>query len=87
MRFENLLRLVREERRRIASLRASSPNDDDIAGVVAEQAQYDSHLLELAQMLDVPTPRAMPDGGGLYTDHRAMLEDRLAEAGADVRQD
>ena len=87
MTFEQLLGLVRDQRRRIADLQASSAkSDDDVTAAMAEQALYDSRLIELARMLDVPTPSAMPSDGGLFEDHRAMLEDRLAEAGADVRR-
>jgi hypothetical protein len=86
MTFERLLGLVRDQRRRIADLQElPAKTDDDIAAVMVEQTLYDSRLIELARMLDVPPPRTRPDDGGLYADHRAMIEDRLAEAGADVR--
>lgn len=86
MTFEHLLRLVRDQRERIADLHAAAGrSEDDIAAGMVEQALYDSRLVELARMLDVPLPGSMPHDGGLYADHRAMIEDRLAEAGADVR--
>jgi hypothetical protein len=84
--FEDLLRLVRDQRARIGGLRATDvKSDDDIGELMAEQALYDARLVDLARMLDVPVPRAMPREGGLYADHRVLIEDRLAEAGADVR--
>ena len=48
MTFEALLRLVREQRVRIADLRGSAErSDDDIATMRVEQSLYDGRLLEL----------------------------------------
>ncbi|HVM09861.1 MAG TPA: hypothetical protein VM345_15445 [Acidimicrobiales bacterium] len=86
MKFEDLLRQLRDQRTRIGELReVAAKSDDDIGTLMAEQALYDSRLVDLARMLDVPVPHAMPREGGLYADHRVLIEDRLAEAGADVR--
>lgn len=59
--------------------------DDDIADRMVDQALYDARLVQLAHMLDVPVPLGGPSDGGLFADHRHLLEDHLAEAGADVR--
>lgn len=86
MRFERLLRLTRDQRVRIDELEAAGDkSEDDLSVLIVEQALYDSRLVELARMLDVPLPHAMPADDGLFADHRGQIEDRLAEAGADVR--
>ena len=85
MEFEQLCRVAREQRARVADLRDSDLDEDGIAALRVEQALYDSRLLELARMLDAPLPeRSRPDGV-LDADHRSIIEDHLAEQGADLR--
>jgi hypothetical protein len=84
--FEHLCRVTREQRVRIANLRAADHGDDDDAAMLTvEQSLYDSRLVDLARMLDVVLPLRASGGGGLDADHRSMLEDHLAERGADLR--
>lgn len=85
MQFEQLCRILRDQRGRIADLRDAEPGDDDDATLMIEQALYDTRLLELARMLDVAVPEQLLPGGGLYTEHRSRLEDHLAEQGVDLR--
>ena len=85
MEFEALCRVTREQRARIADLRDADLNEDDVAALRVEQALYDTRLVELARMLDVDLPlRRRPDGL-LDADHRSIVEDHLAERGADLR--
>jgi hypothetical protein len=50
-----------------------------------EQAQYDHCLVVAAHMLEVPVPDKEPGPGDpLPPEQRAVLEDRLADAGLDV---
>jgi hypothetical protein len=86
MEFEQLCRIAREQRARIADLRdAAADDDDDLAGIRVEQALYDARLRDLARMLDIPLPERAPANGALDADHRSMIEDHLAEQGADLR--
>jgi hypothetical protein len=85
MEFERLCRVLREQRRRIGDLRDSELGDDDGATLMVEQALYDSRLVDLARMLDVPLPQRIRDDGGLDADHRSIIEDHLAEQGVDLR--
>lgn len=85
MQFEQLCRIVREQRGRIADLRDRELDEDGGASLMVEQALYDTRLLELARMLGVDVPEQLLPGGGLYTDHRSRLEDHLAQQGVDLR--
>lgn len=85
MQFEQLCRILRDQRGRIADLRDRELGEEDGASLMVEQALYDTRLLELARMLDVAVPEQLLPGGGLYTDHRARLEDHLAQQGVDLR--
>ena len=85
MELERLCRLAREQRARISDLRDADLDDDGAATLMVEQTLYDSRLIDLARMLEVPVPqRARPDGV-LDADHRSILEDHLAERGVDLR--
>ena len=85
MQFEQLCRLLREQRGRLADRRDEELDDDDAMTLLIEQALYDTRLVELARMLGVAVPEQLLPGGGLYTDHRSTLEDHLAEQGVDLR--
>ena len=87
MQFEQLCRLLRQQRARIGDLCDADLDDDARAMLEIEQALYDSRLLEVAAMLDVAIPEQLLPGGGLYTEHRARLEDHLAAQGVDLRLD
>lgn len=85
MRFEELIEDLRRRRLRLLQTGPVAMTDDDIADLMVDQALYDARLVQLAHMLDVPVPLGEPADGGLFADHRHLLEDHLAEAGADVR--
>lgn len=85
MTLEELVADLRTKRVAIRHMKAIPDREADTAALLALQTLYDRRLLKLARMLGVPTPRDLPREGGLYSDHRLMLEDRLAEAGAEVR--
>ena len=85
MQFEQLCRILRDQRGRLADLRDRDLDDDDLATLMVEQALYDTRLLDLARMLGVAVPEQLLPGGGLYSDHRSRLEDHVAEQGVDLR--
>jgi hypothetical protein len=85
MRFEELIDDLRCRRARLLSNGTVPMTDDDVSDRMVDQALYDARLVQLAHMLDVPVPQGGPADGGLFADHRYLLEDHLAEAGADVR--
>lgn len=85
MRFEELVDDLRCRRARLLANGMVPMTDDDVSDRMVDQALYDARLVQLAHMLDVPVPQGGPVDGGLFADHRYLLEDHLAEAGADVR--
>ena len=85
MDFEQLCRVAREQRARISDLRDVDLDDDGVASLRVEQELYDGRLLDLARMLDIPLPQRERSSGSLDADDRAIIEDHLAEAGADLR--
>jgi hypothetical protein len=83
--FEQLCRVARDQRVRIANLRDSDLDDDDIATLRVEQELYDARLIDLARMLDVPVPQRARRDGQLDADDRFIIEDHLAARGVDLR--
>lgn len=76
---------LRVKRAAIRRMKSIPDREADTMALLTLQAIYDRRLVLLARMLNVPTPLDLPSDGGLYADHRLMLEDRVAQAGADLR--
>ena len=85
MTLQELVLDLRAKRAAIRRMKSIPDREADTMALLALQTLYDRRLVLLARMLDVPTPLDLPSEGGLYADHRLMLEDRVAEAGADLR--
>jgi hypothetical protein len=83
IRIRRLAAELKMRRRRLDAYRDSPPWPGKDPARRSELIRYDNYLIVAAQMLDVPVPEA-PSGLPLVAETRAMLEDRLGEAGLDV---
>lgn len=72
-------------RRRLDAFRNSPSWPGKARDQAREEAQYDHCLIVAAQMLELPVPDQEPSPGcPLPPEARAVLEDRLGQAGLDV---
>ncbi len=72
-------------RRRLDAFRNAPRFPGKERAQAAEQARYDHWLVVAAHMLELDVPEAFPGPGRpVAPEVRAVLEDRLAQAGLDV---